>query len=79
MEAHFAIDKFLDGIVVTGVNGVQVQWVVHIIPHVMVILDVVTKTLFYKTFGGSATIELCHAICFVYPASVWVVFELMLE
>ena len=40
------MDVFLYSIVVTGVNGIKVVGVVYVVPHVVVICDVVIKTLY---------------------------------
>ena len=46
------VDEGLNGIVVTGINGVQVDRVVDVSPHVVVILDVVVKALWGKVTGS---------------------------
>ena len=42
---YHIIDKLLDGIVVTDVNGVKVYREVDILPHVVVMFDMVIKAI----------------------------------
>ena len=46
------VDKELNGIVVIGINGVEVDRVVDVSPHVVVILDMVVKTLWREITGS---------------------------
>ena len=49
---YCGVDEGLDGIMVTGINGVQVDRVVDVIPHVVVIVDVVVKALWGEVTGS---------------------------
>ena len=42
---HHLIHKFLNGIVITDVNGIQIDGEVDVHPHVVVTLHMVVKTL----------------------------------
>ena len=45
---HF-VDIFLDGVVITHVNLVQVQGKIDVVPHVVIMLDVILKSLHVTT------------------------------